>query len=156
VRDGVEQQLAMAQQVRLARDVAPQERTHARPELVQAEGLGQVVVGARVEPGDAVGNGVARRDDQHAHPVAGPADLLQQVEAALARQPEVEQHQAVGLRARGERRPPGLAVAHPVDRVAVLLQRLLQRLADHGVVFDEEDAHGSPSADSSGGSLKAA
>ena len=57
-----------------------------------------------------------------------------------ARQAEVEQDEVEALareRAVGRRR-----IAHPVDGVALEPERALQGLADHAVVFDEEESHG--------------
>ena len=122
-----------------ARTPAPQERTDARRELGQLERLDHVVVGAGVEPGDAIGDGVARGDDQHRTRVAAPAHAAQHVETFLARQPEVEQHEVVHVL--GERELGRAAVAHPVDGEAVLAQSAADRLADHRVVFGEEQAH---------------
>ena len=79
-------------------------RIRAR-ELVEAERLDEIVVGAGIEPGDAVGDGIARGDDQHAHLVAGAPDFLQEVEPALARQAEVEEDEAVRAVGGVEREP---------------------------------------------------
>ncbi len=133
----------MPQHVVFTANVAAQQCAHARRQLVQAERLRQVIVGARIEPSDPIGDGVARRDDQHADAIARPAQLAQQLEAAFARQTEIEQHHRIRVLRGGDRGPARLAVRHAVDRVAVLRERLLQRLADHRVVFDEQDAHAS-------------
>ena len=118
----IERDVAVREHVVPARDVAAQDRPHPRRELVEAEGLDEVVVGARIEPGDTVGHRVARRDDQNAHLVACTAQVAQQLEAALPRQSEVEQHQRVRIVGGVERNARRLPVLHPVDRIAVLLQ----------------------------------
>ncbi len=48
-------------------DVAatPRERSQVRHELGGREGLGHIVVGARIEPANLVGNRVARREHEH-------------------------------------------------------------------------------------------
>ena len=124
---------------RRAAGAAAQQRADPRRELGQLERLDDVVVGARVEALDAIGDRVARGDDQHRPRVAAPAQRAQHVEAFLARQPEVEQHEVVDVL--GERHFGGAAVAHPVDREAVLPQTAADRLADHRVVFGEQQAH---------------
>src|SRR5581483_11116339 len=85
------------------------------------------------------GNRVARRDDDHGDLVAPGAQPAQHVEAALPRQPEVEEHAVVGLGA--QRRLGRRAVLHPVDAEAVLAQPLAHRLPHHAVVFHEEEPH---------------
>jgi len=111
----------------------------ARQQLVQVEGLHQVVVRADVEAGDAVGHRVARGDDQHRHVAARAAHRLQHLEAVLARQPEVEQREVVG--AVPERELGGGAVAHPVDRVAGVLHAVHHGAADHRIVFHHQHPH---------------
>jgi hypothetical protein len=61
-------------------------------------------------------------------------------DAVELRQAEVEQHQVEALGR--QRAAGGAAVAHPVDGVAGLAQRAAQALADHPVVFDEQQSHG--------------
>ena len=77
---------------------AAQRGAHARQQLVHAERLRDVVVGARVERGDLVALGVARRqhDDRHLGPAAQAVDHLDPVDPG---QPEVE-HDDVGVMAR--------------------------------------------------------
>ena len=142
--DGVEREIAVSKHVVFAHDVPPQQCAHSGGELVEAERFCQVVVGARIEARHAIGNCVTRSDNKHAHAVAFAPQLAQQFQPALARQPEVEQHHRVGVRCGHDRRSRGLTVRNPVDGVPVLLQRLLQRLADHRIIFDEENAHGGP------------
>ena len=66
--------------------------------------------------------------------------LLQHFDTVAPRQPEVEHHQRIRRRCDGELGL--LAVADPVDRVALGLQAVGNALADHRVVFNEQDAHG--------------
>ena len=71
---------------------------------------------------------------------AAGAQAAQHGKAVLARQAQVEQHQVVDAACQRQLRTR--AVPHPVDREAVLAQSALHALADHGVVFDQQDAHG--------------
>ena len=86
----------------LGRRRSAQRRAEPGEELVHAERLGDVVVGAGVEGGDLVGLAFAHRehDDRHVGPAAQAADHLDAVDAGQA---EVEDDE-VGVLARGERR----------------------------------------------------
>ena len=107
-----------------ARPALPaQQRADARGELVELERLHEVIVGAGVEARDAIGDRVARGQDQHGPRVAAPAHRAQHVEALLARQAEIEQQEVVHVLR--ERELGGAAVLHPVDGEAVLLQSAL-------------------------------
>ena len=74
---------------------APQRRRDPRQQLLDAERLGHVVVGAEVERGDLVAVAAARRDDDHADGRA-LAHLAAELEAVDVRQHQVEQDD-VGL-----------------------------------------------------------
>ena len=106
-------------------------------QLVHAERLGDVVVGAGVEGGDLVAFGAPRRqhDDGHVGPAAEPLDHLDPVDAG---QPEVEQHDV------GVRLPGGdqrlLAGRGQVDLVAACDEVEAQRPADRRLVVDDEHA----------------
>ena len=121
-RDGIEREIAVVQHVVAARDIAAQQRPHSRRELVETERFHEVVVGAGIETRDAVGHGVAGRQDQHAHLVARAAHFLEELEPALLRKAEIEQDQRVRAVRGVERQAPGLSILDPVDGVAVLLQ----------------------------------
>jgi len=68
------------------------------------------------------------------------AQVLQDVDAVLARQAEIEQDEVVVVI--GDGTLDGKAVAHPVDRVAVLAQAALDAFPDHLVIFRQQKAHG--------------
>ena len=122
-------------------------------ELVELERLDEVVVGAGVEPGDAVAARVARRQRRSpasrrgarasarstSRPSAGPAPR------GAARQAEIEQDEVEAL-AR-ERAVGGGGVAHPVDGVALEAQasaagsrRSCDRLRRAGVAWRQSIA----------------
>ncbi len=105
-------------------------------QLGQAEGLDQVVVGAFVQRGDAVGLLAAGGDDEDG---AGPArgEPAADVQALGVGQAEVEQHH-VGGRG-GQRLRAGDRRAH---RVAGPLEPAHQRLRDARIVLDDEDTGG--------------
>ena len=118
---------------------ATQQRADARRELVEIERLDQVIVGAGVEAGDAVGDGVARGHDQHRPRVAARRIARQHVETALSRQAEIEQQQVVHALSQRELAPRGRR--DPVDGEAVLRQPAPHAGADHRIVFGEQYAH---------------
>src|ERR1043165_1989329 len=74
------------------RTSAPENRVHARQQLLEVEGLGDVVVGAELEAENAIRLLAARRqhDDRRASPLPQEAAEL---EAALSRQHHVENDQ---------------------------------------------------------------
>jgi len=96
-------------------------------------------VGPCIEPGDPVAEAVARGQHDHRRRIVAGTHGAQHVEAVAARQAEVEQHEVEALaRQRAERRR---RVAHPVDREALQPQRATQAVADHAVVFHQQQAH---------------
>ena len=72
---------------------APQHALHARKQLARLEGLGDVVVGAGLEPDDAIDRVGRRRHHDDADAARTLAQPARQHEAVLARQPDIEQHQ---------------------------------------------------------------
>ena len=70
------------------------ERAHARAQLVELEGLDEVIVRAGVESGDALRDAVARAEDERGREAAAGARAAQHLQSVHARKPEVE-HQGV-------------------------------------------------------------
>ena len=120
----------------------------AGQQLVELEGLDEVVVGAAVQALDLVGQRVARGEHDHRRGVAARAQVAQHREAVALRQAEVEQHGVEALA--GQHGIGGAAVAHPVAGHALAAQRLAQALADHRVVFHQQHAHGADDASAGG------
>ena len=117
----------------------------AGQQRAEAEGLGDIVVGARVEAEDGVGLGVGggQHDDRHRDPVPPHqlADLAPvHVGEADVQQDEVEAAGLHGL----QRRPPGRGFAR--RELLVHVQLLGEGLAQGPVVIDDQDvlsrAHG--------------
>ena len=138
-RAGVQLHAGNAQHRRRLAVRAAHQRPQPRGELLHAERLHQVVVGAGVEAFDAVLERVARRQDQHRCAVVPAAPPAQQLQPFEARQAEVEHDRRVlaGL----ERRVRGDAVAHPVGGEAGLLERDLHAAPEQQVILDEQNAH---------------
>jgi hypothetical protein len=61
------------------------------------------------------------------------------LEAVQARQPDVEDDQVEHLVLDGEQR--ALGAVHAVDGVACLTQAPREPVGEHGVVFDDQEAH---------------
>jgi hypothetical protein len=118
---------------------APDQRTDARHQLGHGEGLHHVVVGAEVEAVHAVVHLVARREQQHRHPLRAAAQPAQHLEAVDIGQPDVEDHEIEALARR--RLDRQLAARHHVDRIALGTQDAGKALVQGSVVLDDQDAH---------------
>ena len=116
---------------------AAQQRLDAAHQLAQAERLGQVVVGAKLEADDLVHLLVARGQEQHRRLVAGAAHAAQHLESVHARQTHVEDHQIRGVARRDLEAL--FAVARDGDLVALLLEGVLDAARDGVLVFDDQD-----------------
>ena len=114
---------------------AAQHGLDPRRELARRERLGDVVVGADLEPGDAVALLVARRQHQDRDVRAG-ANGAAHVEPVLAGQADVEDdHARLHALEASERI---LARPHPGDAVAALLEVGVDESADGFLVLDEQ------------------
>jgi hypothetical protein len=118
-----------------------QQRPHARQQFVEIERLDQVIVGACIEPGDAIAHHIAGGERQHGHLVAAGAQIGQQLQAVAPRQAKVEQQQRV-RRASIEGARASQSILDPVDGMAVFTQAFGHGGADHRIVFDQQQAHG--------------
>ncbi len=107
----------------------------ARLELGGLEGLLKIVVGAEIKALHPVGDGVARRPDQHGHIGASSADAAQHLEPGEAGHVEIKDDQPVGL-AEGDRRRVG-AVRLVVDGKASQSQRRNEPARQDGVILDD-------------------
>ena len=119
----------------VARAGAAEQRAQPGAQLLDGERLDEVVVGAGVEPLDAVGDCVARGDDEHRHRIAAAAQRAADLEAADLGHQEIE-HDRVGRRLRLARERLR-AVLGLVDLV-VRAQGARDRRADRRVVVDHE------------------
>src|SRR5215471_4073406 len=142
-RGRIERQVGQPQDRGAPLRAAPEQGAHSRQELVEREGLGQVVVGAEIEPGHLVGYAVARgeHDDRRVH--AGLARGLEDAEAVALGQHDVEDDQIVGV-APEDKVQGGIAVGGRLHGVSLFLQPLPDEAQDLPIVLDHENTHGSP------------
>ena len=115
------------------------DRAEARDQFFRLEGLGQVVVGAGVDAGDALGPGAARRQHQDRRRHAGGAQLAHHRQAVEPRQAEVENDPVEVFRSGA--RPGFLAVGAGLHDIAGLSQMGADLGGDLRFVFDHERAH---------------
>ena len=121
---------------RRSRGTADQ-RAHARLQFAEVEGLGQVIVGAGVEPGDLVGAGIARGEHEDRQRACRGCAVRA---ARSARRPWAAQGRGRRRRIVVEQGAPGVfAVAHPVDRVIGQLQSGANAVAEQDIVFNQQD-----------------
>jgi len=147
-RGAVELHLAGAQEGGGPASRAADEGPEAGAQLVQVEGLDQVVVGPAVEAADALVHPVAGGEDEDRRDL-GPPQVGEDRPAAPPGQHEVQQNgvvvPALGLEL------AGLAVVGDVDGESLLLQRLAHGAGEVDLVFDDQDAHGERAGRGDGG-----
>src|SRR5215831_2161548 len=116
---------------------AAQECADARQNLLEMEGLGDVVVGAGVEALDLVAPAVAGGEDKDRHGPAGAPPRLQHRDAVHLGQADVEDHRIIGL-AFAEK-VALLAVEGTIDHVARIDERGRELAIEIGIVLDHEE-----------------
>jgi hypothetical protein len=126
-----------------ARIGPPQQRLDPQRQLAHLERLGHVVVGADLQPLDAVGVGAARgeEDDGDVLGLGRAAERAADLEPRVVGQHEIEQHQVGGLplaQAQGFGTEAGR-----VDPEPLLRELVGEQLTQIGIVFDDQNApHG--------------
>ena len=128
--------------------VPADEGPDAREQLLAAEGLGHVVVGADVEPLHPIPHRVAGAEDEDRLAEAARAPLLEEIDPVAVGQPEIEDHQIEGRL--GDRVGSVLAGADPPRRVAAFVERGLQEFTEPELIFDDQHFHGIPQSERSG------
>ena len=118
---------------------APVERPQPRQQLVEVERLDEVVVGAGVEPGHAVGHAVAGREHEDRRAQAVLAQPAAGLEAVDLRQVDVEHDHVVAV---GGGHPERVLAGHrDVGQQAAFAQALTDQLGELDLVFHYEDTH---------------
>ena len=115
---------------------SPQQRAHAREQLLLSERLGNIVIGADLQADDPIHLLAARAHDDDRHLALG-AQCAAQVQPVGARKHDVEQHEIDGIPV--ERSPHLAAVTHAHHAVAVLAQ-CAQHQGSHAlIIFHDQD-----------------
>jgi hypothetical protein len=123
----------------LALPVVRLSSAQASDQFLERERLDEVVIRPGFEPGDAVGDGIARGQDQDRDAVPGRPQRATDLDAVASGHEHVEDD---GVEGRAvdclERLRP---VVCELDVVAVRPQRAVERFANRIVVVDDEDVH---------------
>src|SRR5260221_5573394 len=114
-------------------------RAYPGQQFLQAEGLGQVVIGTEVEPLDPVLHAVPGAQYQHRLLESGPAPFTQQIEPVAIRKSKIEDDQIEIVFT--ERIARLCAGAHGGDGVGPLGQALLDQMSQARLVLDNENLH---------------
>src|SRR5207248_1226497 len=118
----------------------PLRRHHSRGEILHIEGLGEIIVGARLAPGEVVLLVAQRRDhDEVGVWRVGLADATAEIGTLDPRhEPIAEDDVRAVLH---EQAPRLLAVAGKRHRLTLTLDQIVQQVANAGVVLGDEHAH---------------
>ena len=116
------------------------ERPHPGQDFFQMKGLGDVIVGARVEALNLVAPAVARGQHQHRHGAAGPPPGLENRNAVHFRQSDIEDDGVIGLGF--AEIMTFLAVESAVDHIAGVGQGRCELPVQVGIVLDDEETQG--------------
>ena len=115
---------------------ALEELAHLDAQRVDLEGLGHEVGGAELHRLDGGRDGARRREHQHRRRVVALGQLAQEVDAGATGHHEIEQHGVGGTLV--EQRKSRVDVARG-RHVELVLEQHPQRLADTGLIVDDED-----------------
>jgi len=119
--------------------MATNDGPHACRELIQIEGLSEIVVRSGVKSPDTVGHLVKRRQQQHRGPIARGTDFCQQVESRSVRKHQIEHNGVEGRRAEGGIRVR--ARTHRVDGGAQQAEPCFQTVEQNRIIFNDENSH---------------
>ena len=139
-RDGPGRELGLRAPVAIGFRAAPCERPQAGGQLLEGEGLHEVVVRAGVETGDPVPDGVARGEHEDRHVRALLAQTACDLEPADVGQSDVEDD-ALDAGCVLRDLEPGLAVGGQFDDVPVVLEQPLEQPRETRIVLDDEEVH---------------
>ncbi len=116
-----------------------QERAQSSQQFLEVEGLHQVIVGAGIQPRDAIVNGIARGQHENRRAETGAAQFAADRVAALQRQHHVQDDNVVRI----DRRliQGAFSVGRNIHRVSLLPQALGQESGDADFVFHQQNTH---------------
>ena len=118
---------------------APQQGAQPGQQLLEVEGLGEIVVGAGIEALDTVVNGAARGQHEDGSAKARAAKFPADGVAVLHRQHDVEDHDIVLVDGGLVQRL--FAVAGDIDGVGLFAEAFGDKPGDPGFVFNQQDPH---------------
>ena len=114
--------------------------THARFQLLQAEGLGHVIVGPQIQTLDALFDGVGSRQDQHRQAVVAAAQATQHLQAMHTRQAQI-QDQQIKMVVHQQGRIGLSTVGHMIHHGPGISQAAQQAIGQHLIVFCYQNTH---------------
>src|SRR5439155_21590061 len=136
----IESKVADLEHVRPLRVTASGERPQAREELGKRERLDEVIIGARIQAGDPVLDGIARREHQHRCPNPAREQPSAGLESVDSRQHHVEDDCVVVV---GARHPQGvLAGLGDIRRQPFPRQPTMDQARHPQLVLDDKHPHG--------------
>ena len=138
---GIEGEIGVGELLRRPAVGPPQQRPQSGEELLEREGLDDIVVGPGVEAVDAVLDGVARRQHQDRSVIAARPQLPGDLQAIALWHQHVE-HDRVQRISRSDRTESLLAVRRQLDVVALELQRSFERPSELRLVVYDQYSHG--------------
>jgi len=112
----------------------------ARQHLLHVEGLGDIIVGPRIEPHHLVGPSITRRKDEHRHHPAGAPPAVEHGDAVELGQADVEDHGIIRFGIAEE--VAFLAVKSAVNGIAGIFKRLDDLPVEVLIVLYHEKPHG--------------
>ena len=139
-RAGIQAHAGALEDGLLGHRVAALQRVQPRHDLGEGERLGQVVVGAEVEPLDARADVGGRGEHEDPRRALGAHELAADLVAVDVGQVAVEHDDVVVDDGRALERL--VAVEGDVDGESVAAKAARERLGEPGLVFGDEDAHG--------------
>src|SRR2546423_1375542 len=119
----------------------PDQRSHAGQQLVELERLGEIVVGAGVEPPHHVLRRIARGEHQDGRLTTLAPQLRRDLKPVLLRQHHVQDHEVVVVHVR--QGGGFLTIRRNVDRIPLFPEPLLDEAGDLPIIFHDKDFHGS-------------
>ena len=115
------------------------QRAQTSQQFFGMEGLGEIVVGARVEAGDLLRPAVARRQDQHGKALAGLAPALQHRHPVHLGQAEIQHDDIIGFGIAQEMAI--LAIQRGVHGIAGILKGTPKLAVQVRIVFNDKRTH---------------
>jgi hypothetical protein len=104
------------------------------------EGLGDIIIGTGIDPGDLVTPAITRSQDQNGHVPARGAPLFKDRDAVHFRQTDIKNNSIIGFAF--TEIVPLLAIKSLIDHITAFPQRLSELAIEILVIFDNKYAHG--------------